>query len=83
MKPKLSYKKIELPFLKCYNHGCASYTHNAVQKIRVTYNPNEWCERYDSNVRTSTRQGPVPCAFDLAGQPPYILKIKQNKGRGT
>ncbi len=29
------------------------------------------CGGRDSNTRTPTRQGPQPCAFDLAGQPPH------------
>src|SRR5437867_2875850 len=29
-----------------------------------------WCGGWDSNPRTPTGQGPEPCAFDLAWQPP-------------
>src|SRR6266702_1592066 len=30
----------------------------------------DWCGGWDLNPRTPTGQGPEPCAFDLAWQPP-------------
>lgn len=43
----------------------------AVHFLRDNYIPKKnRCGEWDSNPRTSTRQGPKPCAFDLAGQPP-------------
>ena len=62
---------MELPFLRCYNHGCARYAHNGVHFFRLTYNPNKSCGGWDSNPRIPTKQGPKPCAFDLAGLPPH------------
>ena len=34
------------------------------------------CGGWDSNPRTPTRQGPQPCAFDLAWQPPHTKKLR-------
>ncbi len=34
------------------------------------YEPVKWCGGWDLNPRTPAGQGPEPCAFDLAWQPP-------------
>ena len=47
------------------------------QKVRVLDLPVKWCGGWDLNPRTPTGQGPEPCAFDLAWQPP--LEVEKHK----
>ena len=55
-----------LPALLCVAGGAPCPGVDAVDSTKILENE---CEGSDSNARTPTRQGPQPCAFDLAWQP--------------
>ena len=41
-----------------------------------TFTAENWCGGWDLNPRTPAGQGPEPCAFDLAWQPPHGTRVR-------